>query len=255
MLPPRHIVEALANNYLDTFETTHRLLHRRQFRDELAALWKGAAPLPEGWLAQLCMMLALGAVSAPHYLFDGTGRSAAGWIELFLDSAELSFGRSPYMMAPNLTTVRTLCMMAMARLAEIRASSPEQLTYLSAFVSRVAMSLQLHRSAGLFAGMPEFEAAMRRRVWVTVRLLDLDVAMRSGTSYLWLDQDAEPPLAANEDAFRRVPGGGWSVDGAKVAAARAREYTDGTFQIHAAELLPLLSEAIKAVNSPTRPTL
>ncbi len=253
VLPPRHVVEALAANYFETFETTHRLLHPRQFGEELAVLWKSPAQLPEGWLAQLCMMLALGGLSAPEYVFQGTGRPASAWTGLLLDAAELALSRSPFMAAPNLMTVRTLCMMVIARLTEARPGNPEELACFMGFVSRLAASLQLHRSTQLFAGMPGFEAEMRRRVWTTVQLLDLDVALRSGTSYLCLDQDADPPLNVNETDFHHLPGSGWTVDNSRTPPAH--EHTDGTFQIRAAELLPLLSEAINAVNSPTRPTV
>ena len=279
-LPPRHVVESLVVSYLSTFETTHRLLHPLQFRDELDSFWEDPERRSDDWQAQLCMMLSLACTAtAPggEFLFEGTGRTSAAWADLLLGAAELSFARSPYMAAPSLTTIRTLCMMVLARLTEVRASDPEQLVFFMSFVARVATSLQLHRATSLFRGMPEFEAEMRNRIWVTVQLLDLDVAMRSGTSYLCLEQDAVAPVRANESDFHRIPGSGgggeWVLDSTAVqpssssasssssSAARgggggggnSGGWTDGTFQSQTADLLPLLSEIINAVNSPTQP--
>ncbi len=49
-----------------------------------------------------------------------------------------------------------------------------------------------------------------------------------------------------------MPDSGRGVDRSSTPAAW--KHTDDTFQTHAVELLPLLSEAINAVNSPMRPT-
>ena len=249
------MVELLIRCYFRSCEVTHRLFHPLQFRDELHNLWDNTDGVSDAWLAQLCMMLALGCRVAPiSYLQDNTGKSGRDWTSILLDAAQSSFGRSPYMLSPSLTTVRTLCMVVMAGMLElIGDSSPEYSLVLMGLVTRIATTLQLHRSTALLPAMSALEAEARRRVWVTVRLLDLDLAMRSGTSFISHDHDADPPLNINEIDLTRSALGIWSME---TPEAAPHEYTDGTLQAKlAAGFLPLLIEVVDAVNSPTRPAV
>lgn len=249
-LPPRHIVEALVKCYFQSCEITHRLFHPLQFWDEMHAFWSNPNQVLDGWLAQLCMILALGCQTAPEYLFQNTARSASEWTDVFLEGAQLCFGRSPFMSMPNLTTIRTLCLMVMAKMLElIKGSTPSEVVFLMGFVTRLAMTLQLHRATKLFPAMPAFEAEMRKRLWTTIQLLDIDVAMRSGTSFVCREQDTEAPLNVNETDFRRSAHGDWTV---ATLWASPHDYTDGMFQVKLAEILPLLAEIIDTVNSPTQ---
>ncbi|TLS28022.1 hypothetical protein PpBr36_00282 [Pyricularia pennisetigena] len=254
-LPPRNVVDALLGNYFMTFESTHRLLHPAQFQEEVEAFWADRENTNDIFLAQLCVMLTLGCQSAPETLFEGTGRIASQWTELLLDGAQVSLGRSPYMLIPSLAAVRTLCMMTLCKTIGLRGTSSWQVSTMMGLVVRMATSLQLHRSAAIFPGMLEFEAECRRRVWATVQLLDLDVAMWAGTIPIARDHDNEPPLSINDSDIYQDPvslgdgqgsgSPGWVIENLWPAS----EYTDGAFQSKLAEVVPLLSEVIATVNS------
>ncbi|OIW35426.1 hypothetical protein CONLIGDRAFT_658907 [Coniochaeta ligniaria NRRL 30616] len=250
-LPTLPVVEALVTCYFQTCEVTHRLFQPLQFWDELSTFSRSRDQVLDGWLAQLLMILAIGCQNAPDYLIDHTGRSRSRWIEIFLEGAQISFGRSPYMTSPNLVTVRTLCLMVLARMLEIvKGSTSSQIVSLMGFVTRLAMSMQLHRTAKLFPEMPAFEAELRKRIWVTIQLLDVDVAMRAGTSFLCTEYDVEPPLNINESNFRCSDQGTWEVD---TFWAPPHVYTDGLFQVKLAQLMPLVADIINTVNSPSQP--
>ncbi|KAK3394505.1 hypothetical protein B0H63DRAFT_47859 [Podospora didyma] len=251
-LPQRPVVDALVQCYFRAFESTHRLLHARQFADELNAFWISSDHASEVWLAQLCMMLALGCQAAPEHLLRSTGRSLEFWTDFFLDAAQFFFGRSSYFTTPTLTTVRTLCMAVTARMMEIvKGTDMTQLVYLMGFLTRLAMVMYLHRTTSLCQEMPPFEAEMRKRAWVTIQLLDLDVAMRTGTSFIHRDYDADPPLNINDDDFFSSEQHGWTMDANRWISSQ--ELTDSTFQIILADLIPLSAEIINLVNSPTLP--
>ena len=250
-LPPRHVVEALVTCYFQSCEVTHRLFQPSQFWEELSTFWSSGDHVSDGWLAQLLMILAIGCQNAPDYLLDTTGRSRGEWTEVFLEGAQISFGRSPYMTSPNLSTVRTLCLMVLARMLEIvKGSTSSQIVSLLGFVTRLAMSMQLHRTTRLFPAMPSIEAELRRRIWVTIQLLDVDVAMRAGTSFLCTEFDAEPPLNVNESDFRRSNQGIWEVD---TFRSSVPGHTDGSFQVKLARFMPLVADIINTVNSPSQP--
>lgn len=250
-LPPRQVVEALVTCYFQSCEVTHRLFQPLQFWDELSTFWSSGDPVLDGWLAQLLMVLAIGCQNAPDYLINNTGRSRTQWIEVFLEGAQISFGRSPYMTSPNLATVRTLSLMVLARILEIvKGSTSSQIVSLMGFVTRLAMSMQLHRTGKLFPTMPAFEAELRKRIWITIQLLDVDVAMRAGTSFLCTEYDVEPPLNINESDFRHLGQGAWEVD---TFWAAPHGYTDGSFQVKLAQFMPLVADIVNTVNSPSQP--
>ncbi|KAK3942146.1 hypothetical protein QBC46DRAFT_352601 [Diplogelasinospora grovesii] len=252
-LPPRPIVEALVRCYFQAFEPTHRLLHSEQFADELSMFWINSDQVAEDWLAQLCMMLALGSRAASGHVFTNSGRSAGDWIDFFLDAAQFFFGRSPYFASPTLTTVRTLCMTVISRMTEIiKGSEPNQIIPLMGFVSRLAMSMQLHRTASLFPTMSVYEAEMRKGVWITVQLLDLHVALKTGTSYIYRNQDTDAPLNLNDADFHRSVEQGWMIGNDRQPATH-ETLTDSTFQIKLGGILPMLVDIANRVNSPTQP--
>ncbi|KAJ9133966.1 Oleate activated transcription factor 3 [Pleurostoma richardsiae] len=253
VFPPRPVVETLVDNYMSTYESTYRLFHPQQLRDELDAFYQSCDDVPDGWFAQLCMILAFGCQTASNDVFERTMYYAECWTIFFLDAAELLFGLSPYMVSPDLTAVRTLCLMVLARQADtFKGSDTAQLATVMGVLRNLALSAQLHRTTKIFEGMPEFEAEMRRRLWVTVRLLDVDVAMRCGTAFLCTEYDADAPLNINDGDLVRGDDGGWLLDN---KPSKAHQYTDGTFQVKLTELLPLLEKIITTVNSPFRPAL
>lgn len=139
------------------------------------------------------------ATHSPHRV-DLRSMAIHQWTDRFLDDAEACLARSPWLTAPDITTVQTLAMMALARQLELVTHNDTFQCYVVLGLAvRVATALQFHRSASrLFPGMPKFEAEMRSRVWTTIVLLDLDVALASGMSSVPYDYDADPPMNVND---------------------------------------------------------
>lgn len=250
-LPPRQVAEALVRCYFRSFEVTHRLFHPMQFWDELGAFWSGNEAIDDVWLSQLCMVLALGCQAAPDSVFQCTEKSSSQWTESLLESAQTCFRKAPPMVAPTLTTIRTLCMMVLAEMLElVKGTSPTQVMSLMGFLSRQATAAQLHRTTTICPLMSTSDAEMRRRIWVTIQLLDVDVAMRAGSVPLCREHDADAPLEVNERDVRRDQVR-WAHETPRTAPSG---YTDGTFQSKLARFLPVLAEIIDMVNSTTQPS-
>ncbi|KAK5657111.1 hypothetical protein OQA88_3639 [Cercophora sp. LCS_1] len=130
----------------------------------------------------------------------------------------------------------------------VKGSDMTHLVFLMGFVVRLAMTMQLHRKTNLFPDICPLEAEMRKRVWVTIQLLDLDVAMRTGTSYLYREHDADVPMDINDADFHRAEHG-WVIHPRWTSPGGL---TDSTFQVRLAGLLPILTEITNTVNSPTK---
>ncbi|KAK1754149.1 fungal-specific transcription factor domain-containing protein, partial [Echria macrotheca] len=242
-LPPSQVVNNLVQSYFNTFESTHRLVHRQEFMEELNAFWINNTQLSEEWLAQLCMMSALGCQAEPSQNLADTGQNSEYWTDIFLDAAQFFFSQSQCFTASTLTTLRVLCLAAIARMVEIvKGAEMNQLVSLMGFATRLAMTMHLHRKSSLLPSLTPFEAEMRNRIWVTIQLLDLDTAMRTGTSHLHREQDANSPLDVNDTDFHRSEHGWVAVPSGP---------TDSTFQVKLAALLPTLTDVINTVNSPT----
>lgn len=332
-LPPNHIVDILVSNYLDSFGATHCLFHPAQLRYEIRQFYDAPSDVSDEWLAQLCMIIALGSESSSDFSSSGSGQSAAEWAAIFLNAAQASFGRSSYMVAPTLCTVRTLCMMVLAKLIEVPASGGScsgssgcnsaagggsdskavhtngytPLVSLMAFTMNMATSLQLHRSPKAAKSVPHnsgnsgadkqnssdsVESEMRRRTWVTVRLLDLNTALRAGTMTMQRpgDYDTEPPQplpitnltcggsdcgtvydTPNSVHYNTSENTGYCYLGgmplndygfkATHTAATSTETDNdfhgdpnGLYQYKLASVLPLLVDMVNAANSPTKPS-
>ncbi|KAI9738423.1 MAG: hypothetical protein M1834_008926 [Cirrosporium novae-zelandiae] len=244
-LPNRATVEMLVENYMNTFERTHRLFHPSTFRAELSKFWDNQEETSDAWLSQLLMMLSLSCQSAPQSAFDGLDDDRTGLAEKCLDAAEATFKRSPFMTYPDVAVVRTLCMMAVAKAMDIvTLDDSGSLWMLMGFIVRLAMSMSLHRDPKWFHGMPAFEAEMRRRIWTTIVFLDLSVAIQSGMSFVISPSDADTSPPSNlDDLGLDEPG---RLD---PPTQEEIKFTDSTFQIKLAQSFSIVSFVISNMNS------
>ncbi|KAL1961978.1 hypothetical protein VTN77DRAFT_713 [Rasamsonia byssochlamydoides] len=172
-LPSRHAVEALVANYMHTFEKIYRLLHPPTFQEELSRFWQNPTQESDAWISQLFIILSLSCQSAPQHVMDAAGSSRGRLVSTFLESSEVILMHSSFLDFPDLTVIRTLCMMAIAKdldIATVKASGG--LWALLGLIVRLAMSISLHRDPTLFPTTSVLEAEMRRRVWYTILLLD-----------------------------------------------------------------------------------
>ncbi|KXX82920.1 Oleate activated transcription factor 3 [Madurella mycetomatis] len=226
-LPRRHVVDILIRSYFAAVEPIYRLFHPQQFEEELNTFWIDSSQCT-----------------------NDIGRPPEGLSDRFLHAAQFFLGRSPYLSAPTLASVRTMCLAVIAQmLGIVKGTEMSQLLSVMGFLSRSAMTLQLHRSPSLFPGLTQFDAEMRKRVWATVQLLDLEVAMGTGTSYMHSDHEIITPSNINNaDVYHTELG--WMMN--RVRGAE-KEITDSSFQVELAKMLPILVNVINAANSPTQP--
>ncbi|KAK3987058.1 hypothetical protein QBC44DRAFT_295862 [Cladorrhinum sp. PSN332] len=258
-LPARQVVDALVRSYFETFEPIYRTFHPQQFNQELEIFWLDSNQCSEEWLSQFFMMIALGCQSAPVQIFNGTGHRPDDWCDRFLSNAQFFFGISSSASTyPTITTIRTLCLVIIAEMLEmVKGSGTFRLSALMGHLTQLAVSMHLHRTTSLLPDLNPLEAEIRRRLWITIQLLDLDVAIRTGTCPIQPDSDIEPPLNINNTDIYLTEHG-WLIEASsEVFTSPTSEprstTTDSTFQLKLSSLLPVLLKIIKIVNSPTKP--
>ncbi|KAK4194644.1 hypothetical protein QBC40DRAFT_318870 [Triangularia verruculosa] len=245
-LPPRPLVDTLVRCYFETFHPIYRILHPGEFEYEYEAFWIDVNQFSEEWLAQFFMILALGCQAAPAHVFASTGRRLGAWTDQFLNNSQYFFSRSPFTSTPTLTSARTLCLGIIARIMDIvKGGEISQLASLMGYLSRMAVTMNLNRTTSLFPELSVLEAEIRKRLWLTIQLLELQVAIRTGTSCIHQDYDAEPPLNIDDTSIFHSEHG-WILN--PTTAQPGYSLTDGTFQSKLADILPILSDITVAVN-------
>ncbi|KAK7744945.1 hypothetical protein SLS53_003178 [Cytospora paraplurivora] len=255
-LPPRALVLDLVDNYMSTYEKTHRLLHPPQFQMELEEFYAAPQDVPSAWVAQLLMMLALSTISASQYLTGMLGASIRDDIrQNYQNWAAAYLRQSPYMNAPDLCSIRTLCMMAIAKGLDIDTPAHARGAWaLVGFIVRLAMSMFLHRDMASYSEISAYEAEMRRRVWGTIIFLDLDAAIEAGLPPTIRPDDSDTAVPLNIDDTQLNPSPSQAyTHSALVALAQPRSsWTDSSFHIRLAESYSIVSRVLSKVNS-TRP--
>ncbi|KAL2423252.1 hypothetical protein ABEF95_003185 [Exophiala dermatitidis] len=185
IVPHRDVADRYIQNYLDTFEKTHRMLHIPSLREEINLFWRTPTALGYEWLSQFLMMLALGCPRSQRLAHPQM-------VNLFLEGAEACLMQTQFLAKPTLTSIRVMVMMTLAKQIDMVAfdDSGGVWAYLG-LVVRLAMSMGLHRHSRWFVSMSPFEAEMRKRVWVTLVFMDLQNSLEAGQSPLLHPDDYE----------------------------------------------------------------
>ncbi|KAL2423266.1 hypothetical protein ABEF95_000788 [Exophiala dermatitidis] len=202
IVPHRDVADRYIQNYLDTFEKTHPMLHVPSLREEINLFSRTPTALGHEWLSQFLIMLALGCPRGERLAHPQVVNS-------FLEGAEACLMQSQFLAKPTLTSIRVMVMMTLAKQIDMVAfdDSGGVWAYLG-LVVRLAMSMGLHRHSRWFVSMSPFEAEMRKRVWVTLVFMDLQNSLEAGQSPLLHPDDYEtlcPTGFEDEEAAMTVP--------------------------------------------------
>lgn len=247
-IPDQRTAESLVQKYLDTIERTYRLLHIPTFKDELSRFWANPAAVEDEWLAQLFMILALGLHASNTKLHSPISNDVdRTMLDKFFSGAEVSLKKTSFMFIPTITTIRTLCIMVIAK--QVVASSCHELDAcgpLMATIVRLSMSIGLHCDPEDDSTMSPFDKEIRRRLWTTIAYMELQQAMSTGMPLLLRSSDFDTLPPANINDVDISPS-----SYAAPALRRSDEYTDSSFQIILARSFPIAFDIVCLANSPS----
>lgn len=241
-IPDRPTTTIIINNYMETIERVHPLLHIPTFYEELDQFWENPGATDDAWLSQFLVMLALSYQS----LRDETTVSFNEESLLkYLQGAETCLKNTPFFLVPTLTSLRALSMMVLTRhIVSSSCLESDSCGPLMSTVVRLAMSISLHVDPQHAEGMSVFDMEIRRRLWTTIALMEAQMHMSSGTPFLLrsLDFDTLPPSNVDDDELKSF---------GTLPVHPVTEYTDSTFQIMLARSFPITFEILTRVNSPS----
>ncbi|KAI9149219.1 rrna-processing protein fcf1 [Paramyrothecium foliicola] len=244
-LPERSVADRLIMRYFTCMSPSQHIIHRPAFtraRPHEASLH---------WIAQLFLMLALGVhfnqYSAPHELVLESSLSPKERVKEYKTCAGWALVWGKY----TQPTIETLPAFLLYVESDFMFSRAAQMTCytLSAVCIRLMLKMGLHRDPDKLAGIPPFEAEMRRRMWNMAVQVELIVAFHMGL----------PSLITGIETDTGVPRNLWDEDYDEDSKELPPErpptdYTAMTYPIHKTLILRAFGQIARqahALNPPT----
>lgn len=178
MVPERALADQLLQLYLDTFETTYRILHIPTFLKQYDAYWADPLKPDMAFVAQLLAVMAAGScfhVSPMSEERRTYQKPVMKWVMAVQSYISCTFV-SPEL---DLTMIQTQTLLLVARLGV--ANDGDVAWASSGSLIRSAMTMGLHRDPTRFRKtVRPFWCELRRRLWTTIVELDLKIALDRG---------------------------------------------------------------------------
>ena len=182
MIPAKSLCDRLVRIYIDNFENVQRVLHVPTFLAACEEFWttrKGGRTIDaETILPQLTLTLVIASGlgdpmavdnGKPDERFDAS--RACYLAKRWLDSLK---GKQRIM----LSTIRTQILLLLAH--QTRLKRIEEVWSEVGALVRSAMVIGLHRNPAEYPDLSVFEGEQRRRLWITIAELDLQISMICG---------------------------------------------------------------------------
>lgn len=246
LVPSRPVVDELIGLYLTYIESTHRILHVPSLLREVDEFFSLQNPnnVSTAFVVQLLLVLAcawnladIGSLQekSPTPLKCYT---AVEWVlhaEKWIESAHIK--------RPEITALRLYILLITAQNCHGMKRSKAWLA--TGTLVKQAMLAGYHRDPSGYARISVFNKEMRRRIWMTIVELDLQVAIDRGMppSVKPSDYDTITPLNINDDEIHE----------STTEAPESRPLntmTDCSFQTVLARSLPLRLKACSLMHSP-----
>lgn len=247
LVPARAVVDELIGLYLTNTESTHRILHVPSFLrevDEFYALHRNSNDVSTAFIVQLLLVLAcawnladVGSLQekSPTPLKCYTSVEWVLHAEKWIENAHIK--------RPEVMALRLYILLITAQNCHGMKRSKAWLA--TGTLVKQAMLAGYHRDPNGYARISVFNKEMRRRIWMTIVELDLQVAFDRGMSpsVQVSDYDTLVPLNINDDELHE-------------STTEAPEghplnvITDSSFQTVLARSLPLRLKVCSLMHSP-----
>ncbi|KAL3456541.1 hypothetical protein BJX64DRAFT_281298 [Aspergillus heterothallicus] len=208
-LPPRDIADSFIDSYLDIVEPAHALLHVPTFKSELEAFWDKQSSADDAWLSQLFAILALGCQLHHQSILSRTG-TASTMTSLLFDTSRAFLQRTPYMVRPDMTSIRTMCLLVIFKQTTgLACLESAALWPITGLIVRLAVTMGLHLTTPICGVRSNEPAITPGRLWEAVILLDLRQSLAAGVPVIPPPGDSiaeplfDPIIIADEPQTRK----------------------------------------------------
>lgn len=185
----REKYQSYIDGYLVLYQSTFPIINTAVFSTLVEKYWNDPRSTDVAWLANFLMVLALGCFAA--------ARDQRSAMELCM-AAEACLGKTSFMVQPDIVSVRTLCLMVLAKQSlNATCRTFDSCWTLLGIVTRAAAAIDLHKQSMPHHGLPEDIGVWQseQALWSTVVYFCIQVAMVTGK-----------PLLVSADMFaERLP--------------------------------------------------
>lgn len=244
MVPDRSFADRLLHQYLDTVETSYRIVHVPTFLKDYEAFWASPRGARPDFVIQLLVAMAMMYCMIPGGEEGFVGRSSARretashWINVcnywFESQSKKHVAVVNYQLQIQIWLAKCINCIKVKRIWTD-----------SGGLVRRFMAAGLHREPSLLCSkINAFDCEMRRRLWYTVLELDLQATIDRGITPTIgpMDWDTNPPRNIDDESF--------NIDTATLPEAKPRdEFTRTSFLAWATESLPMRIELLYKINS------
>ncbi|KAF5547657.1 hypothetical protein FNAPI_8488 [Fusarium napiforme] len=192
-LSSKTLCDSLVECYLEGIEKVYRILHIPTFRNKYDALWTSDVEPDRDFVAQLKLVLALGATTYDDNFSLRT--SAVQWIY----EVQTWISEPEFKSRLGVQFLQTNILLVLAR--EMVSVGGESSWIACGSLLRTAVSMGLHRDPALLSKTTTMACEMRRRLWNTILELCLQSSLSSGGPPMITEEefDTEPPGNFDDD--------------------------------------------------------
>ncbi|OHE99122.1 hypothetical protein CORC01_05615 [Colletotrichum orchidophilum] len=193
--PSREVADIMLGHYLDSFESTYRILHKPTFRVEYLRFWDDPSGVKNDLRLKILLVIAIGSsLHNPEEVEPGFQRLVRQWI--YTAQAWLSGPLEKDRLGIN--GIQIHCLTILAR--QIFSIGGDLVWISMGTLLHTAMQIGLHRDPIHLSPMSTLQAEIRRRLWTTILELvvqaSLDTAMPPRISFE--EFDTRPPSNVND---------------------------------------------------------
>ncbi|KAF5593218.1 uncharacterized protein FSUBG_9895 [Fusarium subglutinans] len=192
-LASKALCDCLVECYLEGIEKVYRILHMPTFRNKYDALWTSGVESDRDFVAQLKLVLALGATTYDDNF--SLRASAVRWIY----EVQTWISEPEFKSRLGIQFLQTNVLLVLAR--EMVSVGGESSWIACGSLLRTAVSMGLHRDPALLSKTTTMACEMRRRLWNTILELCLQSSLSSGGPPMITEGefDTEPPGNFDDD--------------------------------------------------------
>ncbi|KAK5042860.1 hypothetical protein LTR84_012433 [Exophiala bonariae] len=183
-IPPRPVVDRLVALHFDSYIVTSYFIHGKKFLREYEAFWEDPSATSIAWIGLMFSMLHISAQLQIFAIDFTDGRAESLKAECLTKKYDFREKAVQCLMLAKYTTggpyvLENLILVLIGESILLKESGTDGWLLIS-MILQIATRMGYHRDPDHFPRISPFEGEMRRRIWATILVLDLGLALEMG---------------------------------------------------------------------------
>ncbi|KAL3440554.1 hypothetical protein BJX65DRAFT_316418 [Aspergillus insuetus] len=183
-VPSRAVVDRLMALHFDSYLITPFLIHRKKFLREYEAFWEDPSATTIAWIGLMFSMLYIAALLQTFTIDFNDGRAESSKVEYLTMKDDFREKAVQCLVLARYTTggpyiLETLITVLTGESILVKNSATDGWLSINTIL-HLAIRMGYHRDPDHFPGISPFEGELRRRIWTTIRILDIALSLEMG---------------------------------------------------------------------------